>query len=84
MQYVTRLLIIPACSGLVVYLLFFNVFCLQVPYRENTSSLLFTLGVPFLATFFSQLHRMDVLRRIERLEHEIDLLQIQATNESNC
>ncbi len=73
---IVRLLVYPSLAAAVIYFLFINVLRLNITGPDRGFGTLSLIAVPFLVTFFSQLHRMDVLRRIERLEMEIERLGI--------
>lgn len=71
---IVRLLVYPSLAAILFYFLFQNVLRLEISGFDREFGTLSVVAVPFLMTFFSQLHRMDVLRRIERLEKEIERL----------
>jgi|GEM_PF-2575645 len=76
---IVRLIVYPSFAAVVFYFLVRNVLRLDISGFDSGFRVLSVVAVPFLITFFSQLHRMDVLRRIERLEREIERLGISNT-----
>ncbi len=74
MQYLVRLIVAPASVGIAVYFLLLVVLRVQLPASDRGWAIAAVVGIPFLVTFFSQLHQMDMLYRIERLEAQIGKL----------
>ena len=73
---IVRLLVYPSLAAVVFYFLIRSVLSLQIAGYDKGFREFSLVAAPFLVTFFSQLHRMDVLRRIERLERHIERLGI--------
>jgi hypothetical protein len=74
-----RLIVIPSIAAAAVYFLLIVVLRLDLPPYDQPAALFFLLGIPFVGTFFSQLHRMDVLYRIKRLERHVEQLQLESS-----
>lgn len=80
MQYFVRLLVVPFLVA--------GMFCLLLPTLRSGSqafdAMVVVIGLPFAVTFFSQLHRIDVERRLALLEKELRQLDLRQARESTA
>ena len=74
MQYLTRLLLTPSLTTLAIHCARVGL-RLELPRADPYFWMALLYGVPALVVFLSQLHRLDVLRRIERLESKVEQLE---------
>lgn len=79
-KYLVRLIVVPSLATL-AFLMLISAFHQDVSHYDRTSATVLVLGIPFVYTLFSQLHRMDVLYRIEQLERQVEQLQLSASSD---
>lgn len=72
MRYLIHLFIVPASVSFAVWLLLLVALRIQLPVSDRGWAIAAVLAIPFSICFFSQLNRIDLLHRIERLEKQID------------
>jgi hypothetical protein len=78
-KYLVRLIVVPSLAT-VAFLMLISGLRLEISPYDSTSATVLVLGIPFVYTMFSQLHRMDVLDRIEQLERQVEKLQLAASS----
>lgn len=80
MHYAIRLFVVPAlAAGVVLFMIW--ILRIDIPSYDKNWAIAFLSAIPFVLTFFSQLHRIDVLRRLDWLESEVRRMDLRAAAE---
>lgn len=72
---VMRLFVYPCLAAIGFWFLTVQVLKIKISGPDSGFEAILLCAVPFLYTFFSQLHRLDVLSRLERLEKVLERQQ---------